>query len=440
MAKKEFTPDAHHQFRLYDGVNYEGVGPITQAADYSATKRTVIILPGTRVNHEIPQPIVTTQFVRSYRNTIRESLEREGITDANIYCGVYGHNDEQMISDHYSQPTRKDQDLKVRPFTTDAAGTDVRSFVQNVLLPFGGVKDHVHPNANAVAKRLANLTLVAHSYGGTFAAEVAREFQYVLRTEHSYSREEAAFIASEVVVLGIAPVRDMDHERLGFRNIDFTGRTDASNLGFMRRVAADHIASELVPEDTDLEGLAKYYYQRSGYPDQPGTLLPPETTELEAPKASGNSYSQITRTAMPPAIHWTSHSGKARVMDQAQLDSEHRMLEQATRRLRGLPEPTPGNEEASRILALNGEDLIQYGLVPTHDHRMYLQPANENQALVQAVDSALAAAVSRAPQAHNVDPSASVAALLRSASAPQTNVNSAHHIARTKPVNETKIS
>lgn len=421
--KKTFTPDAHHQFRLYDGVNHDGTTNITDMADFDPQGRTVIILPGTRVNHEVPQAIVNIKFIPAYRTIVKESLARQGIDDAQIYCGVYGHNDEQMISDHYSHPTRKNDNPKVKPFTTDAAGTDVRSFVANILLPFSGVTDHAHPDAEQVAQRLSHLTLMAHSYGGTFAAEAAREFQFVLRNDHGYSRDEAARIASEIVVVGIAPVRDMEHERLGFRNLDFTGRTDASNLGFMRRVAGDHIETGLVPEDTDKEELALHYYKRSGYVDMPNSLLPPENAELQAPETSGNSYSQVTRVAMPAAIHWTSHSNKPRVMDQAQLDSEHRQLEEHIRKMRGLSEEEP-------ITALNGADLIQYGLVPTHDHRMYLQPANENRALVQAVDHALSAAVSRAPQAAHADPSVTVAALLASGHTPHTNVNGTQHLAR----------
>ncbi len=411
LAKKIFTPDAHHQFRLYDGVDHKGANAITDIADFTPHGRTVIILPGTRVTHEVPQPIINMRFIPAYRHIVKEALERQGIDTAHIYCGVYGHNDEQMISDHYSHPTRKDADLNVRPFTTDAAGTDVRRFVQNVLLPFSGVQEHRHPNAEAIAQRLSHLTLVAHSYGGTFAAEAAREFQFVLRTEHGYSREEAAQIASEVVVIGIAPVRDMTHERLGFRNIDFTGRTDASNLGFMRRVAADHIATGLVPADTELESLAQHYYTRSGYTDLPGTLLPPLTTEVEEPMASGNSYSQVIRTAMPPAIHWTSNSNKPRAMDQAQLDLEHRQLEEHVREMRGIGEDAP-------ILGLNGEDLIQYGLVPTHDHRMYLQPANENGALGRAVDEVLAGSVLRTPQPPHADPAQTVHAQVQSSLSP----------------------
>lgn len=415
MAKPIVTLDDAHQFRLYDGVNLQGADTITDAAGYDPHGRTVIILPGTRVTHEVPSFIINKKFVPAYRTIVKEALERQGVHAAKIYCGVYGHNDEQMISDHYSQPTRKQADPQARPFTTEAAGTDVRRFVANVLLPFSGIDQQPRPTPEQMAERLSHLTLVAHSYGGTFAAEAAREFQFVLRSEYGFSRAEALRMASEVVVFGLAPVRDMEHERLGFRNIDFIGRTDASNLGFMRRVATDHVATGLVPPDTDSEALAIHYYHRSGYRDLPNTLLPPLATALEEPVACGNSYSQVIRAAMPAAIHWTSHSNKERAMDQARLDKEHHELADGVRRLRGLP-------EGAMIPALNGAELIQYGLVPTHDHRMYLQPATENSWLVRAVDEALAASVLRAPQPPHADPSQTIADLLKSPGKPGTIV------------------
>lgn len=419
MPKLHFTPDDHHQFRLYDGMNIEGAKRLNDITDFDAGKRTVIVLPGTRVTHEVPQPVINVKFVPAYRNLIKESLDRQGITDAQIYCGVYGHNDEQMISDHYSHPLRKGSEPHARPFTTPAAGTDVRHFVRDVLVPFAGITTGTHPSTEEVTENLSRLTLVAHSFGGTFAAEAAREFQFVLRKEHDYSREEAERIVSEVVVVGIAPVRDLAHARPDFRNIDFAGRADASNMSFMHRVAHDHIDDGFAAAGTDATALAEYYYQRSGYPHLPGSPAQASAPPLDAPVQTGR-HGQLIRASMPDAIHWQSNSGKPRVMDQGQLDSEHAMLESAVRKLRGMPED-------SAINGLNGETLIRAGLVPAHDHRMYLQPAEENRELVAAVDQVLAASVTRAPQERAQDPLQTVTALANRPLLPAPHIIAATH-------------
>lgn len=378
MATHFLSLADHHRFGLYAKAQAQPQQRIDECDKYDPNKPTVIILPGTRVNHELPR----AGFARSMFGMIglvRRSLERTG-NDANVLCAVYGHNDEQSVANHFSFKLP----LKHPGYEGSPAGADIHDFVDNTLLPFMGVSKNARPTVDEAAQKLSKLTLVGNSYGTAFAQEAGRLLSNRLQ-DHGYSAADAARLTSELVVLNTGNMANLDANDVHLRSITFAADRDQTTWETMQRIAEDHIRDRFCAPDADPDFIRGFYYKQCGFDDArmlDSAVNAPYRTVLGLPARVQNGHGLLVRFAAPTQLHLTTAKGIIRT-DRAALDAECTELNEG---LKAFQQPLNG---------VNGEPLARPNLAIEHDVRMYFGDAEENTTLRESVDRTLSGCVTR---------------------------------------------
>lgn len=393
MSLQPFTLRPEHKLSFYRiGAEEKDSVPVPMEAEgFDPSKRTVIILPGTRINRELPD-YASHQYSSAMNNLVAASLARKNI-DANIICAVYGHNDEQSICDHFGRRvSAQHPQLSGAP---TPAGTDIHDFVDTVLLPFAGIEGEARPSADEACEKLSKLTLVGNSYGTAFGQEVGHLLNQKLQSL-GYDAADASRITSELVSISCGTMADVTRDEPGIRSITFAAERDQTTWDTARRIAEDLIRDGL--SDKDLLELQREVYAKCGFDpaliDGTAIHVPAEKTELEAPKEVQNGRGRFIRFTAPDEVRFYSAKSEASrtLLNQSKIDSVTQKIIDGMEMLGLNP------------IGLNGSPLVQHNLVPAHDIRMYISPDShgepihpntENLALAEKFDDVLGATVQR---------------------------------------------
>lgn len=383
---------AIHHFGLYrrglDANDRPATLPVIDLASekLDTHQRTVVILPGTRVNHEIPEKILLGKMIPDMIGYVKDSLLRSGIAKddlPSILCVAYSHNDEQCISDHFSRTLTRRHPRAQGAATP--AGTDVHEFVTQVMLPLAGVTPGHQPSVNEICQHLSQVTFYGHSFGSVFGQQAAKAFRWHLQ-EHGYGFAEAQRCANEIEMIALGNMAQMAEDTKGFRTHTFAAEFDPTTWATMGRIGHDHVLKLDTYASRDPLALQQEYYARCGF--DPAIALAAGKSSVPRTATGALSTTEqpngtLTLGALPDAISW--RSGK-RFMNQAKLDDQCQSIDDELEKL------------GRSTIGLNGEPIARRNNSPPHDIAMFAQPAVGNEAMVQAVDQCLLQAVNRGPR------------------------------------------
>lgn len=399
MSTDPFDLAENHRLGLYALLQHQPSSTLEGCQGFDAGKRTVIILPGTRVNHEV-NPTVLKEFINGMLKQVQRSLKRRGV-EANVICAAYGHNDEQSIADHFSDTLSRQHPRQIGAKVP--AGIDIHDFVDNVLLPVAGIGPGKHPSVDEACEKLSKISFVGNSYGTGFGPEVVKLLDHKLREEFHYSTADATRMVEELAALQTGIMADLTAKGPAMRTISFAAHTDETTYETMRRIAVEHKRDGLAPAEGSVDELQDVYYRKCGFDpalQHNAILVTPKQTELEPPVEVQGGRGRLIRFAAPQALHTTIRGEQVLISNRTKIDAECDAMNSALTML------------GSPIQGINSQPLGAKNLAVEHDIRMTFSPCIENAALSNLVDDTLAALATRPMRNPAQSASASLDALL----------------------------
>lgn len=358
--------DDHHfslRYRVVDAENHSAqhstINPL-EALNHDPAKRTVIVLPGTRMNREVEIGLgennkLMREMIEGMLAVTKRSLETFGTPPEqipNIYCAIYTHNDEELVSHHWAR--RVSHAHPCESGAPTPAGTDVHEFTNRVLLPFAGLSGHARPPMQELCDRLSTLTLEAHSLGTAFAREIGACFYRAL-VARGYTPDQADFAVKQVQVLAYAnTARVLDNNEPGFTIHTFTGRHDPVTWHTLGRVAEDHVRDGLIPADQQ-DAKQREYYAAAG--------CDPELIDHPLRGEPGMRYDELANGSL------TTELLPAEIPIGRRVLTDDMLIDEAVKVNNAL------TDNSWQLIGLNSQPLIS-PITPQHDVRMLNIPGN----------------------------------------------------------------
>lgn len=261
-TKQSSPTDPTFYYSTRDGAGkrrLESVPDIQSAPVYDPEKPTMIILPGIRVNEEVPAARhrvgakVHLNSVGGMFKYLEQSLARSGNKDkANLFCFSYSKQDETpYLREFFPEPHMLQGDLAQH-------SSDAIYMVERVLLPFMGVTaNDPKPDIEIACARLSKLTFFAHSTGSIFANEICNAFGEEL-IARGYTPDEVDRITNEVVTLSIANGAKLNRTKASWRTCSFGAHCDLTVLRSIERVGARYFGENLPIPASELYASVGY--------------------------------------------------------------------------------------------------------------------------------------------------------------------------------------